>query len=549
MATHLPTELLQSILLSLDLESFYSARLTCSSWHHAASNPFILRSALAEAPVSLPATTQDTLTATQAWNTYLTQFAHRTLLDRRLGVEKQASKRLLPAGYSSPSTTVALSPDGTKVVALKGARIMLHDFHRDTCTSSFALSRSLYPVWACVCRALVYGAGAGAGTSPLAFSERYAKSHIALSSRGDLVAVALGRTIQIYDLAEKTLAQPPAEFVLGDKTTEFVVAPPPQTYQETDGVVESVAFAGDDDLLLRVVIGRESGSSAHIRVRYLGDPARASSTSTSAESDVASNTERDRDRLAYWRANLNRIYLDSAALAASLSQPTYSEPISLTGLLVLPNSLASRLSPYPTEPSYTYFLCALHQGFKNSYCLARTPTPSTTSTSSQPPAPPTILFTFPTRPSDPNHLSTDKLLAATTPESTFTQHIRSLSHQRWDVANLPAATAAAPVLAVADDGALFAVYEPGAGHSYRGSGGAVYVYSLAGVGGGPTEGEREEIPAWSFLLDIVDVEVEGIRVTREPERESEKSEWGGGRRASYMITAIAGGKLLEWRLK
>lgn len=86
------------------------------------------------------------------------------------------------------------------------------------------------------------------------------------------------------------------------------------------------------------------------------------------------------------------------------------------------------------------------------------------------------------------------------------------------------------------------MYEPGAGHSfgYLG-GGAVYVYNMdppfLGLDGGGDG--KVKVQPWSFLVDIVDVDVEALGVVRQTDRIG-----------SYKITGTArrGQEVIEWCL-
>lgn len=408
---------------------------------------------------------------------------------------------------------------------MKGSQVTVYDLDLEQGeTFRFTLAQSLYPLWTSVCRALLEG-GVGYGAN-----QGYARHRLAISSHSSLVAVGLGKTIQIYDYQDPNNLNSPVEYVLGQTETVFSSSSPAPgpNYRETDGVVESLEFVDDDeDMLLRVAIGKESNPNRTCRVRYLGDPSGCS----------------QKGSLEYWRENINRVYLDSVALATILPNNDYKT--AFNGIRLLPKS--------PSTSSRS-FIAALKTQDIQTYCIA-TVTPSS---SSLPEDDDQQIIISHHLPSKTNHLKPTSPIPSSSPspatecanqplidqslndKAIVTQNLQTASANRWHSIHLPAVTARNPLISVSDDGRLLVVYEQGAGHSFRYmAGGALYVFNLDGVrstGVGCEEGKM--VQPWSYLLDIMDVDVDSIKVR------------SGGYANVYTVTATAlnGQRVLEWRL-
>lgn len=521
MALALPTELIQSILHFTDTETYHSARFTSRHWYNAASTPYMLRKALEQTPTPLPAL--DSLPEIN-WNTLFNRVSRLNLFDHRLQCHKTVTKGDLPQGNTT-STPLATSHDGNKIALLKGSQIAIHDRNYDR-RFDLNLSQSLYPFWTSACRALLEG-GAGYGAN-----QGYARHRVAVSSRSSLVAVGLGKTIQIYDYKDPDNLGSPVEYLLGQTETVFSSSSPAPgpNYRETDGVVESLEFVDrDEDMLLRVVIGKESNPNRTCRVRYLGDLSRSTQQQSAFE---------------YWRQNINRVYLDSVALATILPNNDYKTAFNGIRLLRQTSSTTSRS-----------FIAALKTQEVQGYCIA-TVTPSS---SPLPDDEEQQIIISRHLSSKTNHLTpsshspTSKATNASDPtnislidqtlndRAVVTQNLRAAHSNRWDSIHLPAVTVGNPLISVSDDGRLLVVYEQGAGHSFRYmAGGGLYVYSLDDSTAGTGSEEKATVQPWPYLLDIVDVDVESIKAV--------KSETGNGMN-EYIVTATAlnGQRVMEWR--
>ncbi|PWY89754.1 hypothetical protein BO70DRAFT_127665 [Aspergillus heteromorphus CBS 117.55] len=543
MAANLPIELIHCVLEHVDLETYVAARSSCRPWRSAASISSILRRALKEAPLSIPPRVE--LLTNEEWNVYFYQITHLNLLGHRTQVEKSELRRVLPDDCS-PTSVLASSHDGQTLVTLKGTRATMYSHPDKRSPWEFSLASSLYPLWTSVCRAMMEGGSSGS----MVLDQRYAKHRIAISSQGHLLAVALGTTIQIYNLGDEDGIASPAEYVLGENSGIFS-SPPIAGYEETNGVVESLEFS-NDDTLLRVVIGKETTTFQPSRVRYLGNPC---------------NTPQHHPNIQYWRDNLNHIFLDSVSMAVSLGAG--EGKVILRGLRLLsPSYYDPKLQDLPVDPSSTshYFTALLHSEHTNSYCIGLvTTSPSSPQTititrllpSRQHHSIPTHESSSPSTPANPVTISKD-------PQS-ISASLQSASH-RWNPTNLPAASTTNPLLALSDDANLLVVYEPAAGPCCFVDGGALYVYCIKNCIPVYTSQPSAEtnnitnnnppldlqsltsskgkyppldvIPSWSFLLDVSNVDVDDLQITRADD---------GG--SGYVVSAAAGKDIIEWRIR
>lgn len=471
MATTLPTELLQTILSHTDTQTYLSARLVCRRWHHVSSTAFVLREALTKLPPSIFPSSLPPLHALdeESWSRLFGSVCRKNLVR----YWRRAHKRTMRQCSTSRSTPVtASSADGRKTAVLSGTQVTIHH-HATNTRFAVLLTQSLYPLWPSICRARMDDAGGGADAGATGVNQGYTKHRLAVATDANMVAVALGKKIQVYEYGPALGAvQDPAEYVLGQNagaTTSFIssICQLGPNYQETDGVVDTLEFV-EGDTLLRVAIGQESNANRSTRVRYLGDPDSPSS--------------KPMPGLAYWNRTLNRVYLDTVALATNLPHNDYKT--AFKGL---------RLLPATDEGSSRCFVAALQTQETQGYCIGRISPASTV----------TILHHLPSK---------DAPAMSSHDSSNAADRLHRASLSRWDPVHLPSANAQSPLLCTSEDNRILAVYEPGAaGHSYRDlGGGAIYVYCL--------DRRDEGIPdvrAWSFLVDIPKVDIETLCVRRQ----------------------------------
>ncbi|KAB8227052.1 F-box protein [Aspergillus alliaceus] len=566
MAAYLPLEIIQSILLHVDVETYIATRQTCRSWQCAASAPYMLKKALQQVPASLPSTIN--ALSPDEWTKYFTQITRLNLLQYRQDVRKSVTQRDLPQDCT-PTTVVGASTDGRKLVCLKGGRATVYE--RVNATSPWKYSRgiTLCSQWTSVARAMVEGGSAGC----MSINQRYAKQSIAVSSQGDLIAIGLGKTIQIYSLrndqSDNLLS--PAEYVLGKD--DSLTSTTRGHYEDTDGVVDSLEFA-DDDALLRVAINKETTIHQPTRVRYLGFPS------------VVNNPD-----LNYWRANIGRIYLDSAALSVALAEQDEYRLI-FRGLRLLPPSFPATQQEQPPQEgqqaspsaqgSTRYFVASLQSGVIHGYCIGLA-TPITSDT----PQTVKIHRLLPSayfRPGDGISGSRTAELPPLNPpfpsskcDEQHTRYNLLDTVPRWDACNLPSATFPSPLLSISPDNKILALYEPSGNYSPTiVSGGSLYLYCLENCHPiyqpgpqrfkQPTEKTSlphqranspddkfsvdtrypppDIVPSWPFLLDKVPIDLDGLEVKRCRHEENGAIK----KTCAYTVTARSGAQVLEWRL-
>ncbi|KAL4894050.1 hypothetical protein BDV59DRAFT_20489 [Aspergillus ambiguus] len=499
-AATLPIEITQAILSYLDVESYHAVRQTCCSWRSAASAPCMLRKILQQVPASVPSTTSSL--TTEEWNAYFSQVARLNLLGYRDHVEKAVGPRVLPEDCDA-SSTLATTPDGRTTILLKGAQTTVYDNKTNRCTLEFPLASSLYPHWTSVCRALMETRN----PSRLAVNQRYAKHRLAVSSTAAFVAIGLGRVIQIYGLRDTDDRSLPAEYVLGQSDMVFASTPGAE-YEDTDGVVEALEFT-DNDQLLRVAIGKETTIHRPTRVRYLGHP----TTATHGPPP-----------LDYWRKHLNHIYLDSAALAVTLTDDDEYRS-TFRGLRLLargyqPHSqhagrrrhcAATEKAPPPFSAEDRFFIASLQTGHTDSYCIGQLhPTQGTVRIHRLFPS----IYFRPGNSIPGARTEGPPRLYPPVPATEREQHRMSYSLcevvSRWNAINLPSATFSAPLLAVSDDQRLLVVYEPGAGHSCCiVDGGSLYVYSMGDRSGPAVYQPASVLPLSPTLLSSTSASASG----------------------------------------
>ncbi|BCR97354.1 F-box protein [Aspergillus luchuensis] len=550
MPANLPTELILCILDHVDIETYVAARSACCSWRKAATMSSTIRNALTELPVPIPPRA-DSLT-NEEWNAYFCQIACLNLLGHRTHIDKTSTRRALPEDCT-PTTVLATSPDGQKMATLKGARATIFTRPNKHSPWEYSQASTLYPLWTSVYRALMDGGGAG---NCMALNPRYAKHCIAISSQGDLLAVGLGKTLQIYSLSgnEDNGISSPAEYTL-DQHGVIYAASPSTGYEETDGVIDSLEFT-DDDTLLRIAIHQDTTAFQPNRVRYMGNP-------SALQHHHQTHT---RTPLQYWRENIHHIHIDSASMAVTLGAG--EEKVVFRGLRLLPSSYNPTTTvpqtPLSQSTSTHYFTASLQSGPTSAYCIGHITISSSPPTSQQV----TITRLLPSRLHHHHHTTTsDPATESNTTPPSSGNATATTGFPRWNPLNLPTASSKTPLLSVSPDNKLLAIYEPDPSSKEVGRGG-IYIYCIEECGSAYTSHtktnasssamntdqrqekqhssiclpleEENNIPSWSFLLDNVSVDVDELRVG--------KVVGNGGDGGYYEVMALAGRDILEWRI-
>ncbi|KAL4805913.1 hypothetical protein BDV18DRAFT_140155 [Aspergillus unguis] len=269
----LPTELLQGIFSLLDIESFYSAFRTCRVWRYTALSTLLLKKQLGDAPV-LSATAKESLPSLslEKVETLFTQLCRKNLI----GMKRDMQIRTSPTTGIAPGDIPVRSQRGCHTARLQGMTLVLETAPEDenaTQVQELQLSSTIFPVADAVRQIIGYTHG-GAFFRPRSF----ARMQVALGSCGEVLAVALGRRVQIYSLVGLG-----KEFVEGDISEDVLDS------------VQRVEFA--DNGLLRIEIDGSEG----MYVRYLGVPDQTKQT-----------------KLEYWGAALQKVYLDSRTIERGL---------------------------------------------------------------------------------------------------------------------------------------------------------------------------------------------------------------------------------------
>ncbi|KAK2782017.1 hypothetical protein FQN52_001241 [Onygenales sp. PD_12] len=530
MATTLPPELIQSIYLFTDPETFHSARQTCTSWHQAASSPYVLKKQLQRTP--LPAlhpqhepSSQPTPTTPAIrdmdWSALFNHLAFANLFGKRDHIQKTVLDKLPPSTTRSLSPpTIATSGDGTKCAVLRGSYLELYDTNHGS--MHLKLGRSLYPMWTSVVRAMC----SSMTGSSMGVQGTY---QLALSDRGDILAVALGSTVHVYDLSGSAQEEQwPVEFVFGGKDGGGQRGNVGTGAEEArdGGVIQSVEFV-EGDLLLRVGLANNGGSW----VQYLGNP-------PPCWGECRVGGREGVELMEYWRSNIDHVYLDSIALAQSLGS---GGKTSLGGLQLLPSTAEGQSS--------RMFVARLQQDGEGWYCIG----------SCFQGAQANILKKLPRKrdgTSDPSVGIFNPVQFGGMPPASKAQNLKD-AKSRWNLANMPPVTSSQPMMAVSGDGMLLAVYEPGAGHQFSfANGGAIYIYNLqhhmpaksipirtpTAVEESPISQSSGELPAWPFLLDVVDDHLFRLRVLKE------QVVSGDGMRTAYVVAGETSKDILQWRI-
>lgn len=480
MAATLPREVIQSVLLSTDPDTFFTARQACRSWRDAGSSSYVLRKALEKTPTSIPGS--GSAATEQQWNDLFNRVAHLNLLGRRDRVTKKVTRRKKPSNWS-PTTVIGVTRGGRRLVALTGSRASIYKVRGQE--MELDSSQTLPGLWTLALSAM----------TDSNLGQQKGKYRIAVATQGSLVAIGLSRTIQIYALSTSSQTSPVEYTLCGNEA------------------LTSLEFV-DDDCLLRVGTGRDTHRpDGENRVRYLGRPLPAWSYSSSSSESSGATIE-------YWRQNIDFIYADSSTLSSAFASNNKAR---LHGLQILPRSLCANWTDIPGR----FFAVAIHHADVSRYCIGFVPDHTGTDSEKQEFQ---IWRELPSRMDRrskryrPLFLRADGAsedgdvgyMPITDDAQIVAWTKQQANDDRWAPANMPDLTTSLAKIAVSDDGRILAAYERGAGHALSSRGGAVYVYGLEGCNSAlPGAYDDASILPWSFLLDVVDEDVDFLHVTHE----------------------------------
>jgi hypothetical protein len=492
----LPTEIIQTILSHSTPETFHSARQVSQSWRYAAFSPIILQRQLQCMPVRISKEEAKKSTPEEL-NALFDRTAHANLFGMRHHVEKAVEDRVLPDKKGGSATVTAISGDRKKLAMLAGGCVDVYEVQDGDL--QLKSHRELVPLWTSVSRAASDGVSSWISMAP-----PYATYQIAMSERGDLMAVALGRTIQMYDLRPGHDDATPTEHVLNTCRKER----PASSFGWSDikGVIENVEFV-ENDTLLRVAMGREGVTTTLTRVLYLGNPPPQWGNEVGA---CATS-----DPLSYWKENVHNVLLDSVELAQMFGG---EYKISFRGLRLLPRNHTR----HSKGPAGRFFATAVQSSMKNHYCLGFVSEQNEVQ----------IVAQMPDR-SDRASEEWKERLGAPSPRKVLSSRSTDASNlaqstPRWDLTNIPELKTTQPIVVISEDERLWVMYEPGAGQTFSfASGGAIYVCRLpssaTSVTGKVAEDDSIDQAAvnkvtpqpWPFLLDTLSVNVCGLRFEKE----------------------------------
>jgi hypothetical protein len=309
MALTLPLELQQQIFSYLDPWSFYASRNVCRYWKYASRDAVTLANQLGQLPIE-PTTWVKKADSKRRESVY-DEAARALMLGMRVKASTSTDDSL---SARLDKSKLALSKDGKRAVSLHDRTIT----HYDTTTSEPTIisTRPINDLRTAI------GGGPWFKCSPTSMYE------LALSSDGRMLAIALERTIQVYDLDTSADSWPVASYITS----------------ATGHYIAALDFEHNDSLL-RVQLSNKGV------VVYLGSP------------------QESRPGLEHWqdKGGLKHAFLDASKLALPSTEPVNGIPAvsqRLAGLQLL-------------RPFANGWLIAAQKHATNvqsgSYCLAYVP--------------------------------------------------------------------------------------------------------------------------------------------------------------------------------
>ncbi|KAK8196526.1 hypothetical protein M8818_006691 [Zalaria obscura] len=194
MALSLPPELQQHIFDFLDPHSFYAARKVCRWWRYAASGAITLERQLNNLPIIPPPTAVNL--GQKRLQSLWSDAAHSLMLGMRVTQDKSTAPSI---AQTINKSKVTVSQDGRRAAALESRQITIHDLTAPDCP--VIASRPINDLRTAL------GGGPWFKCAPTCTYE------LALSDDGALLAIALERTIQIYDMTAESDSWPVSSYI------------------------------------------------------------------------------------------------------------------------------------------------------------------------------------------------------------------------------------------------------------------------------------------------------------------------------------------------
>lgn len=193
-AASLPLELQQHIFQYLDPRSFYASRRVCWWWHHASQDSVTLASQLQRLPVK-PLVSAKTF-GSECLESLYHGAARSLLLGTRVTAEEDGGQS---RAAKLDKAKIAVSRDGKRAATLEDREITLYDLESPQC--AVISRRPLNDLRTAI------GGGPWFKCAPTCVYE------LALSANGNILAIALERTIQIYNLEAEEDSWPVASYI------------------------------------------------------------------------------------------------------------------------------------------------------------------------------------------------------------------------------------------------------------------------------------------------------------------------------------------------
>lgn len=257
MVLNIPLELLQKILLYLDIESFYSVTLTCRTWRDYALAHYVLRKQLENTPMADLLPDRTSYTDLVPWFNYISK-------THSLGFRVSNCNKVRNSRSNCANSVPVWSHQGIIWTEMQGLELKIAS---PLGTIQLKLSPSIFPRPEEVNKAQQWFFSGG----------QAARYQIALSSKQDLVAVALGNKVHVYSVGLGLTSEDHVECVFQGTSLNWA---------------QSVEFS-ESDTLLRCEINR--GGAMVVQYRGFGTKPTGASLSG----------------LEYWQTALSNVHLAS----------------------------------------------------------------------------------------------------------------------------------------------------------------------------------------------------------------------------------------------